>query len=241
MRLYAQTPGRRSRQIVADLVAVVVIAAAVKFALAVHHAIMLLAEPGRKAQSAGDTLASGLGDAGDAASKVPFVGDSLRKPLRSAAEAGTGLSDAGQSLQSTVGHVATLTTVALIVFSVVLVLLLWLPRACSGSGAAPPPAVCSTPPAAPTCSPCASWPDRSARCPRCLFRPADSPTPGVVGTRTSSLTCRRSRSGGRVCEADGTEVNAHAASAARLPDFSAAWEVKLNSPVGCCCCVSPEL
>lgn len=127
MRLYAQTPGRRSRQIVADLVAVVVIAAAVKFALAVHHAIMLLAEPGRKAQSAGDTLASGLGDAGDAASKVPFVGNSLRKPLRSAAEAGTGLSDAGQSLQSTVGHVATLTTVALIVFSVVLVLLLWLP------------------------------------------------------------------------------------------------------------------
>ncbi|WP_406502454.1 hypothetical protein [Streptomyces sp. NBC_01602] len=65
--------------------------------------------------------------AGDAASKVPFVGGQLKKPLRSAAEAGTGLADAGRSLQDTVGHVAMLTTVALIVIPVVFVLLLWLP------------------------------------------------------------------------------------------------------------------
>lgn len=127
MRFYAQTPARRGRQVFADLVAVALIAVVVKFALAVHDAILLLAEPGRKAESAGDTLASSLGDAGDAASKVPFVGDSLRKPLQSAAEAGTGLSDAGQSLQDTVGHVATLTALALIIFPVALVLLLWLP------------------------------------------------------------------------------------------------------------------
>ncbi|MET8412492.1 hypothetical protein ABZV34_31115 [Streptomyces sp. NPDC005195] len=127
MRFYAQTPARRGRQVFADLVAVALIAVVVKFALAVHDAILLLAEPGRKAESAGDTLAGSLGDAGDAASKVPFVGDSLRKPLQSAAEAGTGLSDAGQSLQDTVGHVATLTALALIIFPVALVLLLWLP------------------------------------------------------------------------------------------------------------------
>ncbi|MFD9002979.1 hypothetical protein ACFV0T_18685 [Streptomyces sp. NPDC059582] len=127
MRLYAQTSARRTRQVVADLIAVVLIAAAVKFALAVRDVILLLAEPGRKAQSAGDTLADGLGDAGDAAAKVPFVGDSLKKPLKSAADAGTSLSDAGQSLQDTVGQVATLTAVALIVLPVAFVLLLWLP------------------------------------------------------------------------------------------------------------------
>ncbi|MFF1547965.1 hypothetical protein [Streptomyces sp. NPDC058291] len=127
MRLYAQTPARRSRQVLADLIAVALIAAAVKFALAVHDAIALLAEPGRKAQSAGDGLAAGLDDAGDAASKVPFVGDSLKKPLRSAAEAGNGLSDAGQSLQDIVGRAATLTALALIVLSVAFVLALWLP------------------------------------------------------------------------------------------------------------------
>ncbi|MFJ9863840.1 hypothetical protein [Streptomyces sp. NPDC101165] len=127
MRLYAQTPARRSRQVLADLIAAALIAAAVEFALTVHDAIMLLAEPGRKAQSAGDDLATGLDDAADAASKVPLIGGSLKKPLQSAAGAGTGLADAGQSLQHIVDQVATLTAVALIVLPVAFVLLLWLP------------------------------------------------------------------------------------------------------------------
>ncbi|MET7543701.1 hypothetical protein ACWGDS_39950 [Streptomyces sp. NPDC055059] len=127
MRLYAQTTARRSRQILADLIAVALICAAVKLALVAHDAIKRLADPGRKAESAGNSLSNGLVDAGDAASKVPFVGGQLKKPLRSAAEAGTGLADAGRSLQDTVNHVATLSTLALIVIPVVIVLLLWLP------------------------------------------------------------------------------------------------------------------
>ncbi|GGX97433.1 hypothetical protein [Streptomyces fructofermentans] len=127
MRFYAQTPVRRSRQVVADLIAVALIAAAVWFALAVRDVILKLAEPGRQAENAGDSLASGLGDAGDAASKVPLVGNSLKKPLQSAADAGTGLADAGQSLQDIVGQVATLTAIALIVLPVSFVLVLWLP------------------------------------------------------------------------------------------------------------------
>lgn len=127
MRLYAQTPARRNRQVLADLIAVALAAAAVRFALTVHEAIMRLAEPGRKVESSGDSLATELGNAGDAASNVPLVGDLLKKPLQSAADASTGFADAGQSLQHTVSQVATLTTLALIVLPVALVLLLWLP------------------------------------------------------------------------------------------------------------------
>ncbi|MFF1735339.1 hypothetical protein [Streptomyces sp. NPDC058247] len=127
MRLYAQTPARRIRQVLADLIAVAMICAVVKLALVVHDAIGRLADPGRKAESAGVSLSDGLVDAGEAASKVPFVGGQLKKQLGSAAEAGTGLADAGRSLQDTVGHVATLTMVVLIVIPVVFVLLLWLP------------------------------------------------------------------------------------------------------------------
>ncbi|MFJ6941048.1 hypothetical protein [Streptomyces sp. NPDC101132] len=127
MRLYAQTPARRFRQVLADLTAVVLVTLAVWFALTVHDAIMLLAEPGRKVEDAGGSLASGLNDAGDAASNVPLIGDVLKKPLQSAADASDGLSDAGQSLQDLVGRVANLTTFALIFFSVVFVLVLWLP------------------------------------------------------------------------------------------------------------------
>ncbi|MFE3993755.1 hypothetical protein ACFXPW_19030 [Streptomyces goshikiensis] len=127
MLLYAQTPARRTRQILADLIAVVLIAAAVRFALAVHGAIMMLAEPGRKVESSGEGLATALGDAGATASKVPLVGDLLEKPFQSAADAGTGIADAGQSLQDAVSQLATLATLALIVVPVAFVLLLWLP------------------------------------------------------------------------------------------------------------------
>ncbi|MFJ3963389.1 hypothetical protein [Streptomyces sp. NPDC090036] len=127
MRLYAQTPARRNRQVLADLIAVFLVAAAVWFALAVHDAIMLLAEPGRRVESSGDSLANELENAGDAASNVPFVGDLLKKPLHSAADASTGFADAGQSLQDAVSQMANLTALALIVLPVTVVLLLWLP------------------------------------------------------------------------------------------------------------------
>lgn len=58
---------------------------------------------------------------------MPFVGDLLKKPLQSAADASTGIADAGQSMQDAVGQLATLTTLALIVLPVAVVLLLWLP------------------------------------------------------------------------------------------------------------------
>lgn len=127
MRLYAQTPARRNRQVMADLIAVLLIAATVTFALTVRGAIMQLAEPGRKVESSGESLANALTEAGDTASGVPLVGDLLRKPFRSAADAGTGLADAGQSLQDVVSQVATLATLALIIFPVAFILLLWLP------------------------------------------------------------------------------------------------------------------
>ncbi|OEJ30431.1 hypothetical protein [Streptomyces subrutilus] len=127
MRLYAQTRAHRLRQVLADLIAVVLVAAAVRFALAVHEGIMLLAEPGRKVEDAGGSLASGLGDAGEAASNVPLVGGILKKPLLSAAEASNGFSEAGQSMQDTVSRVADLAAFGLIVASVLFVLALWLP------------------------------------------------------------------------------------------------------------------
>jgi hypothetical protein len=127
MRLYAQTRARRTRQVLADLIAVLLVAVAVRFALAVHDGIMLLAAPGRELEDASGGLASGLADAGDAASDVPLIGGVLKKPLQSAAEAGRGLSDAGQSMQDAVGRMADLTAFALIVFSVGLVLVVWLP------------------------------------------------------------------------------------------------------------------
>lgn len=127
MRLYAQTPARRTRQVLVDVIAVALIAAAVWAALAVREVVMLLAGPGRTVESSGDSLAEELGNAGDAASDVPLIGDVLQRPLRSAADASSGLADAGASLQETVGQVADVVTAVLIAGPVLVVLLLWLP------------------------------------------------------------------------------------------------------------------
>ncbi|MDN3293374.1 hypothetical protein QWM81_04785 [Streptomyces ficellus] len=127
MRLYAQTPARRNRQVLVDLIAVALIALTVWAAFFVRDTILLLAEPGRKVESSGDGLAEELGNAGDAASDVPLIGDVLKKPLQSAADASTGFADAGASLQETVTQVADVAATALIVILVLLILVLWLP------------------------------------------------------------------------------------------------------------------
>ncbi|MFI1717551.1 hypothetical protein [Streptomyces litmocidini] len=127
MRFYAQTRARRNRQVLVDLIAVALIAAVVRAAFAVREAVLLLAEPGRKVEDAGDTLAEELGNAGDAASDVPLVGDILKKPLQAAADAGSNFADAGVSFQETVSQAADVITTALILVPVLFVLLLWLP------------------------------------------------------------------------------------------------------------------
>ncbi|MFD0428044.1 hypothetical protein ACFQ60_07230 [Streptomyces zhihengii] len=126
MRLYAQTPARRSRQVLVDLVAVVLIAVTVWTALLVRDTILLLAVPGREVEFRRRPrrgTRQRLGRGGD----VPFIGDVLKKPLQAAADAGTGFADAGASLQDTVTQVADATAAALIVVPVLLILVLWLP------------------------------------------------------------------------------------------------------------------
>ncbi|MEV0244897.1 hypothetical protein AB0I06_34010 [Streptomyces sp. NPDC050674] len=110
-----------------DLTAVALLATTVWGALFVRDTIMLLAEPGQKVESSGQGLAEDLGNAGDAASNVPFVGDVLKKPLQSAADASTGFADAGASFQETVTQVADVAITALVVVLVLLILVLWLP------------------------------------------------------------------------------------------------------------------
>jgi hypothetical protein len=127
LRLYAEIPARRNRQVLVDLIAVALIALTVWAAFFVRDMIMLLAEPGRKVESSGDGLAEELGNVGDAASDVPLIGDVLKQPLQSAADASTGFADAGASLQEIVTQVADVTATALIVIPVLLILVLWLP------------------------------------------------------------------------------------------------------------------
>ena len=78
MKLYADLPGRRAAQVVADVLSVGWILACTNIGKAVHDATMGLRQPADGLASAGNQLEAGMTSAGDRIAQVPLVGDSLQ-------------------------------------------------------------------------------------------------------------------------------------------------------------------
>lgn len=123
--LYAQTPGRRSRQLLGDLAVLAWVAAWVAMARWLHDQVLRLAAPGRSLEDAGRGLASSLDDAGQRVGDVPFVGRALRAPLSAAGDAGRTLERAGTVQQDAVAQAAIWIPVALVAVPILYVLLRW--------------------------------------------------------------------------------------------------------------------
>ncbi len=125
---YAETRLRRTRQLVADIVAVLALALCLWVGHSVHDATTRLAGPGRSLESAGAGLADRLGQAATAAGGVPLAGDALRTPLDAAGGAARSIEQAGVDQQHAVTNLAR--TLGLVTGGVpaAFVLVLWLPR-----------------------------------------------------------------------------------------------------------------
>jgi hypothetical protein len=126
MKLYADTPARRTRQVLADLFVASWTALWVWLAVTVNEQVNRLQAPGRTLESAGEGLAGSLTDAGSRAGDLPLVGDRLRQALQNAAGSGDRLADAGRAEQEAVSQLALLLAVLLVVVPVLLVLVVWL-------------------------------------------------------------------------------------------------------------------
>ena len=85
MKMYADTPARRTRQIVADLLVVLWVVFWVWAGWSVHEATQELARPAERTQSAASGLADSLRDTGDSLGGIPLIGDSASAPLDDAA------------------------------------------------------------------------------------------------------------------------------------------------------------
>jgi hypothetical protein len=118
MRLYAQSPVLRSRQLAADLGLLAWLALWVLIARAVHGAVLALAGPGRAVASLGSSVAGSMGDAADAAHDVPLAGDQLAKPLEALAGAGGSVRGAGQGAQDAAGTLALVLAIVLVLLPV---------------------------------------------------------------------------------------------------------------------------
>lgn len=127
MRLYAQHPALRLRQIAADAGLLVWIVGWVLAARAAHGAVLLLAGPGKAVEDLGRSVAGTMDSAAGVAEDVPLVGDELASPFGALARAGGSVRGAGQSAQDAVDTLAVVLAVALVVLPVGWMLLRWLP------------------------------------------------------------------------------------------------------------------
>ncbi|PRY56639.1 hypothetical protein BCF74_11834 [Knoellia remsis] len=124
MKLYADLPGRRLVQILADLGMVAWVIVWVWVGRRVHDVTMALAEPGRRLEGAGAGLRDRLTSAGNNVDDLPILDDRIAEPFRSAAGAGTSIEDAGRDLVTAVERFALVIgwTTALVP---ILIIVLW--------------------------------------------------------------------------------------------------------------------
>ena len=127
MKLYADGPVRRTRQMLGDVLLVFWVVLWVRLAQVVHDATLALATPGRKIETAGGGLADRLRDAGSAVGDVPLVGDKVRSPFDGAGKAADQIADAGASQVAAVEHLAHWLGLTVGALPILLVVLVYLP------------------------------------------------------------------------------------------------------------------
>lgn len=127
MKLYADLPARRTRQVVADLFMLGWLVLWVWAGRRVDDLVMGLAGPGRSVADAGRNLEDGLTSAGDTVADLPFVPDGVRAPFETAGGAGSALQDAGQAQVEAVDRLATFLGVTIAAIPILVLLVLWLP------------------------------------------------------------------------------------------------------------------
>jgi hypothetical protein len=128
MKLYADSPGRRTAQIVADLLVVAWVVLWVWVGMAVHDGTTALAGPGRQTDESASAMAGQLRDAGGRLDDAPLIGDELATPFDKAAEASDGIAAAGRASVEAVEQLAVVLGLAIALIPILVILAVHLPR-----------------------------------------------------------------------------------------------------------------
>jgi hypothetical protein len=127
MKLYADLPARRTRQIVGDLVVLAWVVLWIWLSHVVHDATMELAVPGRKIDAAGTAMAERLRDAGSTVGDIPLVGDDASRPFDGAGGSADQLAEAGRSQVAAVETLAFWLALAVALIPILIALAVYLP------------------------------------------------------------------------------------------------------------------
>ena len=127
MKLFADTPVRRTLQVLADLLFVTWLVLWVWIGMAVHDGTMELAGPARQTDSAATSMAEQLRDAGGRLGEAPLVGDELAVPFDKAADASDGIASAGRDTVDAVERLALLLGLSVALIPILVVAAIHLP------------------------------------------------------------------------------------------------------------------
>lgn len=127
MLLYANTTGRRTFQLVVDLLFVAWLVMWVWIGLVVHDGTMALAAPGRQTDQSASAMAGELRNAGGRLDDVPIIGDEVATPFDKAADASDGLAAAGRSSVEAVEKLAVVLAFSIALMPILVVTAFYLP------------------------------------------------------------------------------------------------------------------
>jgi hypothetical protein len=123
VKLYADAPFFRSRQILLDAVVALWIVLWVALGFLVHDVVAYLAKPAEAVSRSTDRLADSFDELGDSARGVPVVGDQLEEPFRSAADASREVAARGEDQRDATLRVALVLSLLISIGPVIAILL----------------------------------------------------------------------------------------------------------------------
>lgn len=106
MKLYADAPARRTRQVLADVLFLLWLVAWVWVGHVVQHGTAQLAGIGHRTDESATSFASGLTDAGDSLRDLPVVGEGVAEPFDQMSSASEALAAAGRSQVTAVNRLS---------------------------------------------------------------------------------------------------------------------------------------
>ena len=128
MKLYAESPGRRTAQVLADLLLVAWLVAWTWAGSAVHDATLALGAPGEQLAASATGLSGALQDAGGTLGGVPVVGDEVQAPFDEASGAADRLAEVGRDQVRSVERLALWLGLSVAAIPILLACLLHVPR-----------------------------------------------------------------------------------------------------------------
>ncbi len=127
VKLYADVPARRTRQVIGDVWLVAWSVLWIWVAVRLHELIMNLATPGLAIAEGATDLAGSITSAGESISSVPLVGETLGTPFDGMSDAALSIADAGQATADAVALLARFLSIALAVLAITSFAVFWVP------------------------------------------------------------------------------------------------------------------